>query len=78
MMMRRWSIAAGLLLAGVTAACSDGSRAVGPDFDARLNTEEYTAPEEGPGGTIGSGHEQTTASTDTTGRGPGGTIGSGH
>lgn len=80
MKRKRWSVAAaGLLLAGVTVACSDGARPVGPDVEARLNTEGSS--ERGPGAVIGSGSAEsttTTTATDTTGRGPGGVIGSGH
>lgn len=71
---KRWIVtAAVLLLAHSAGGCVDNDQPLGPSSEARFNAQE-----EGPGGTIGSGHEPMTASTDTTGRGPGGTIGSGH
>jgi hypothetical protein len=71
--MKRFAGVAAVVVLGALAACDDLNNPIGAE-----GNPSYNAQEEGPGGTIGSGHEQMTASTDTTGRGPGGTIGSGH
>jgi predicted small secreted protein len=75
---KKLSVAVGLLLAALTAGCNDGTRPVGPDVEARLNTGE-SADQRGPGAVIGAGgtQESTTTTSDTTGRGPGAVIGSG-
>lgn len=73
--MKRLAGVAAVVFLGALAACDDLNNPIG---GAEGNPSYNAQVEEGPGGTIGSGHEQMTASTDTTGRGPGGTIGSGH
>jgi predicted small secreted protein len=74
---KRLSVAVGLLLAALVAGCGDGTRPVGPDVEARLNTGE-SADQRGPGAVIGAGGTQSTTTTsDSTGRGPGAVIGSG-
>lgn len=73
--MKRFAAFAAIVALTALAACADRTNPLGGEPGSAYSSEVMEAG--GPGGTIGSGHEPMTTSTDSAGRGPG-TYGSGH